>query len=80
MILTYLAIGAIIMFLMLNTDKSKESLSTQYIAYRTEAIAEGREYAREIVFRRVFISILFVIAMIAWPLIIGYGIYKAVRK
>ena len=80
MILTYLAIGAIIMFLMLNTDKSKESLSTQYIVYRTEAIAEGREYSREIVFRRVFISILFAVVMIAWPLIIGYGIYKAVRK
>lgn len=80
MILVYLAIGALLMFLMLNEDKSTERLSTSYIKYRTEAIAKGRKYAREIVFRRVFISILFAISMITWPIIVGYGIYKTVIK
>lgn len=80
MILTYLAIGAIFMFLMLNTENSKENLATAYIAYRTEAIAEGRKYAREIVFRRVFITAMFIISMVAWPFIISYGTYKAFKQ
>lgn len=79
-LLTYLAVGAILMFLMLNTEKSTEGLSKAYIKYRTEAIAEGRPHSNEITFRRVFITALFIISMIAWPLILCHGVYKVITR
>lgn len=74
--LVYMAIGALVMFLMVYTEASKASLRKSYIEYRSDAIAAGDNYLNEIVFRRMLVSFLFVVSMLLWPLIIGYGIIK----
>lgn len=78
--LVYMAIGALVMFLMVCTEASKASLRKSYIEYRSDAIAAGDNYLNEIVFRRMLVSFLFVVSMLLWPLIIGYGIIKVLFR
>jgi len=79
-ILIYMAIGAILMFLMLGTDKAKDDLATEYIKYRSDEIAAGNDYFDEATFRNVFITILFVMMIFAWPWLVIRRLIKAVLK
>lgn len=78
--LIYMAIGALLMFIMLCTDQAKESMSTEYIKYRMEAQAEGESHFNEITFRRLQIAGMYLIMILFWPIVIGYSIIKALLK
>jgi len=75
-VLTWMALGALLMVFVFNVSKFKESLPLWYANYTTSALAKGEEFVGRNTFDKAVFIVIFLVFLIAWPL----PLYKSIRK
>lgn len=78
-VLTWMALGALLMAFVFNVQKFKESLPLWYANYTTAALAKGEEFVGRNTFDKTVFIVVFLIFLIAWPVPLVTSIKKSFK-